>query len=136
MAFTFDAFTISSAAQDLTSENPTTGTIQGTVRDDVGAPVEAVRVIYSSAAADTRGVTRTGKDGTYVTEGVPAGVYVVRVEGKDMLPVDLNATVTLGAATTVDFKLEWINPGPLHLYSTFSGDAPDEKSPADGAANA
>jgi Carboxypeptidase regulatory-like domain len=125
IAFTFDAFTISSTAQDLTSENPTVGTIQGTVRDDVGAPVEGARVMYSSSAADTRGVTRTGKDGTYVTEGVPAGVYVVRVEGKDMLPVDLNATVALGAATTVDFKLEWINPGPLHLYSTFSGEAPD-----------
>ena len=119
------AFPSSLQGQDLTSENPTAGTIQGTVRDDVGAPVDAARVFYSSSAADTRGVTRTGKDGTYVTEALPAGVYVVRVEGKDMLPVEVNVTVAVGAAATADFKLEWINPGPLHLSSSFSGDAPD-----------
>jgi Carboxypeptidase regulatory-like domain len=117
------ALTGSSRAQD--TENPTTGTIQGTVKDDAGAPVNGARVLYSSSAADTRGVTRTGKDGTYATEGIPPGVYVVRVEGRDLLPVDVNVTVTLGAAATADFTLEWINPGPEHLQSTFSGDVPD-----------
>ncbi|MBZ5666119.1 MAG: carboxypeptidase-like regulatory domain-containing protein [Acidobacteriia bacterium] len=118
------ALTGTSWAQE-TSENPTTGTIQGTVRDDVGTPVEGARVLYSSSATDTRGVTRTGKDGTYLSEGVPPGVYVVRVEGRDMLPVDSSVTVALGAAATADFKLEWINPGPVHLESAFSGEVPD-----------
>ena len=113
----------SSRAQD--SDNPTTGTIQGTVKDDTGVPVDAARVMYSSSATDTRGVTRTGKDGTYVTEGVPPGPYVVRIEGRDMLPVESKATVAIGAAVTADFTLEWINPGPEHLLSTFSGDVPD-----------
>jgi hypothetical protein len=36
-------------------ENPTTGTIQGTILDDVGAPVEGAKVLYSSQATDTRG---------------------------------------------------------------------------------
>jgi hypothetical protein len=117
------ALTGSSRAQD--SDNPTTGTIQGTVKDDAGVPVDAARVMYSSVATDTRGVTRTGKDGTYVTEGVPAGPYIVRVEGRDLLPVDSKVTVTVGAAATADFTLEWINPGPEHLLSTFSGDVPD-----------
>ena len=113
----------SSRAQD--SDNPTTGTIQGTVKDDAGVPVNAARVIYSSSAADTRGVTRTGKDGTYATEGVPPGPYMVRIEGRDLLPVETNVTVAIGAAATADFTLEWINPGPEHLLSTFSGDVPD-----------
>ncbi len=114
-----------------TTENPTTGTIQGTVRDDTGTPVEGARVLYSSQAADTRGVTRSDKDGKYVTEQVPPGAYVVRVEGRDMQPVESNVTVVLGAAATADFKLEWINPGPVRLESTFTGDAPD-KLPING----
>ena len=80
---------------------------------------------YSSSATDTRGVTRTGKDGTvFFRRGAP-GVFVVRVEGRDMLAVDSTVTVALGTAVTADFKLEWIDPGPVHLESTFSGDLSD-----------
>src|SRR5271157_1625897 len=116
------ALTVSLGAQE---ENPNAGTIQGTVRDDVGAPVEGARVLYSSQATDTRGATRSGKDGKYVSETVPPGVYVVRVEGRDMLPVESSVTVAAAASATADFKLEWINPGPARLQSTFGGDAPD-----------
>jgi len=121
------ALTVSLWAQNEaeTPENPTTGTIQGTVLDDVGSPVEGARVLYSSQATLTRGVTRTGKDGKYVTETLPPGAYVVRVEGRDMVPVESSVTVALGAAATADFKLEWINPGPVRLESKFGGDVPD-----------
>jgi len=119
------ALTVSLGAQESTPENPTTGTIQGTVRDDGGTPVEGARVFYSSAATDTRSVTRSGKDGTYVSEPVPPGAYVLRVEGRDMLVVESSVTVVLGGAVTADFKLEWINPGPVRLESRFSGEVPD-----------
>ncbi len=112
-------------AQEEAPENPTTGTIQGTVRDDVGSPVEGARILYSSAATDTKGVTRSGKDGAYVSESVPPGAYVVRVEGRDMLAVETSVTVALGAAATADFKLEWINPGPVRLESKFDGEVSD-----------
>ena len=125
------ALTVSSWAQEELQENPTTGTIKGTVLDDVGSPVEGARVFYSSSATDTRGVTRTAKDGTFVTEPLPPGPYVVRVVGRDMLIVDHSATVVLGAAVTVDFKLEWINPGPVRLESKFDGEISD-KLPIDG----
>ena len=125
------SLTISSWAQEMTSENPTTGTIQGTVRDNDGNVVQGARVLYGSRTTDTSGVTRTGKDGTYVSEAVPAGPYVVRVEGRDMAPVESRVTVVLGTAVTADFKLEWINPGPLRLESKFSGEVPD-KLPIDG----
>jgi len=121
------AFTVSLWAQEqeMTQENPTTGTIQGTVRDDSGTPVEKARVLYSSAATDASGVTRTGKDGAYVTEALPPGAYVVRVEGRDMAPVEISVNVAVGAAATADFKLEWINPGPVRLESKFDGEVSD-----------
>src|SRR5208283_2514295 len=122
------ALTVSLGAQE---ENPNAGTIQGTVRDDVGAPVAGARVLYSSQATDTRGATRSDKDGKYVSEAVPPGVYVVRVEGRNMIPVDTSVTVATGAAVTADFKLEWISPGPVRLESKFSGDTPD-KLPING----
>ena len=119
------ALTSTAWAQEETPENPTVGTIQGTVLDDVGAPVQGARVLYNSQGAETRGVTRTGADGKYVTEGLPAGTYVVRVEGRDMRVAESSVTVVLGAPATADFKLEWINPGPVLLESRFSGDVPD-----------
>lgn len=119
------ALTVSLWAQDETPENATTGTIQGTVRDDDGNPVEGARILFSSQAADTKGVTRSGKDGAYVSEPVPPGTYVLRVEGPDKLPAAGSATVVAGAAAKADFKLEWINPGPVRLESKFNGDAAD-----------
>ena len=131
VALTLVALTGWLRAQETAPENPTTGTIQGTVKDDVGTPVEGARVLFSSAATDTRGVTRTGTDGTYVTEPLPPGAYVVLVEGKDMVPVEHTANVVSGASATADFNLEWINPGPVRLESLFSGDVPDTL-PLDG----
>src|SRR5260370_258763 len=96
---------VSAWAQEATPENPTTGTIQGTLRDDDGSPVEGARVLYNSAATDTRGVIRSGKDGTYASEPVPPGAYVVRVEGRDMLPVESTVAVAAGAAGTAAFQL-------------------------------
>ena len=119
------ALTVPLWAQEETPENPTAGTIQGTVRDDSGNPVEGAKVLYSSAATDTKGLTRTGKDGAYLSEPVPPGAYVVRVEGRDMLPVETSVTVVLGAAATADFKTEWINPGPVRLESKFDGEVAD-----------
>jgi Carboxypeptidase regulatory-like domain len=135
LLFVVAAFTVlpvfSLWAQEEAPENPTAGTIQGTVRDDVGSPVEGARVSFSSAATDTKGVTRSGKDGAYVSEPVPPGAYVVRVEGRDMRPVETSVTVALGAAATADFKLEWINPGPVRLESKFDG-AVGERLPING----
>jgi len=119
------ALTISLQAQEMTQENPAASTIQGTVRDDVGSPVAGARVLYRSQATETRGQVRTGKDGTYVSEVLPPGAYVVRVEARDLLPSEISVNVVLGAVATADFKLEWINPGPLRLESKFSGEASD-----------
>jgi len=122
---------VSLGAQEMTEENPTAATIQGTVRDDSGNPVEGARVLYGSQATETRGVTRTGSDGKYVSEVLPPGPYVVRVEGRNMAPAQSTVNVVLGTAVTADFKLEWINPRPVRLESKFDGDA-SNRLPVDG----
>jgi len=116
------ALAVSSQAQEAIQENPTTGTIQGTLRDDAGNPVGGARVFFSSSTTETRGVTRSGKDGTYVTEALPPGPYVVRAEGRDKVPAENSVTVVVGEAVTADFKLEPINPGPARLENTFNGE--------------
>ena len=112
-------------AQEV-AENPNEGTIQGTVRSEDGAPVPSARVEYYSAATDTRGVTRTADDGTFASEQIAPGTYLVRVDGRDLLHADTNVVVTAGAAATVNFKLYWINPGPARLESSYPGDAADQ----------
>ncbi len=112
-------------AQEDTIENPTSGTIQGKVLDDDGNPVAGARIFYNSPDLDMKGFARTGKDGTYVTEPLPAGAYTLRAEGRDRLPVDRKVTVVAGSAITADFKVEWITPGPVRLESTFNGDVSD-----------
>jgi len=113
-------------AQEPAQENPNAGTIQGIVRSEDGAPVPSARVSYSSSATDTRGVTRTDQNGAYVTEQVPPGAYLVHVDGRDLLPAEINVAVTTGVPTAVNFKLDWIDPGPVRLESHFQGDAPDQ----------
>ncbi len=112
-------------AQETASENTTAGTIQGTVVDEDGIPVDGARISYSSQATDTKGVARAGKDGAYVTETLPPGPYVVRVDGRDLLPAETTINVTAGAASKANFKLDWINPGPARLESTYPGTWPD-----------
>jgi hypothetical protein len=125
LLFVLIALQISLQAQELAQENPTAGTIRGTLRDDDGNPVEGARVFFGSNATETRGVTRSGKDGSYVTETVPPAIYTVRVEGRDMAPAESRVTVVAGASVTADFRLEWINPGPDRLVSTYGGEVPD-----------
>jgi hypothetical protein len=118
----FAALTLSSWAQEMTSENPTSGTIQGTVLNQDGAVVAHARVYYSSVATDIKSMIRSGRDGKYVTEPVPPGNYLVRIVARDLLPIERNVTVIAGTSVTSDFRLEWINPGPARLESKFEAD--------------
>jgi Carboxypeptidase regulatory-like domain len=104
-------------------ETPTTGTIQGTVKDVDGNLVAGARVVFNSKATETSGVTRSGKDGTFVSEPVPPGDYSVRVEGRNFLLAETHVAVQAGAAATADFKLEAISPGPARLESRLPGES-------------
>ncbi len=115
-----------SAAQEAIAENPNAGTIQGVVRSEDGAPVESARITYFSPATDIRGLVRSGKDGAYITEALPPGSYQVQVDGRDFLPAEATISVTATAAATLNFRLDWINPGPARIESRFSGEAADQ----------
>ena len=106
-------------------ETPATGTIQGTVKDADGNAVAGARVLFRSKATETSGVTRSGKDGAFVSEPLPPGSYTVRVEGRNFLVGETSVSVQAGAAATADFKLEPINPGPTRLESRLTGESVD-----------
>ena len=113
------------AETPATVETPTTGTIQGTVKDGDGNPVEGARVLLRSKAEGTSSVTRSGKDGAFVSEPLPPGDYLVRAEGHNMLNAETHLTVKVGVAATAEFKLEAINPGPVRLESKLPADLMD-----------
>jgi Carboxypeptidase regulatory-like domain len=122
------SFVVLSAAALHAQEAPegtATGTIQGTVLDEDGRPIENARVSYRSESTESRGTTNAGKDGVYVSEPLPPTTYLVIAEGRDMVSTQVTVTVTAGAAATANFHLEWINPGPVRLQSHFSGEVPD-----------
>ncbi|MBI1739795.1 MAG: carboxypeptidase regulatory-like domain-containing protein [Candidatus Koribacter versatilis] len=106
-------------------ETPTTGTIQGAVKDADGKAVEAARVLFRSKVEGTSSVARSGKDGAFASEPLPPGDYTVRVEGRNMLLAETRVTVQAGGAATADFKLEAINPGPARLESRLAGELVD-----------
>lgn len=117
------------AAQE--SPAPGTGTVQGTVRDSDGNPIEGARVVYHSRDTETGGQTRTAKDGTYTSEALPPGSYTVRGVAQDYMASETMVTVASGATATADFKLDEINPGPVRLESKIPGTAVD-RLPIDG----
>ena len=113
------------AETSTTAEAPTTGTIQGTVKDADGNPVEGARVLFRSKAEGTSSVTRSGKDGAFASEPLSPNDYLVRVEARNMLVAETHLTVKAGAAATAEFKLENINPGPARLESRLAGELVD-----------
>jgi hypothetical protein len=106
-------------------ETPTTGTVQGTVRDADGNPVANARVLVRSQATQTTTVARSGKDGAFSSEPVPPGEYTVRVEGRNLHLGQATVNVQVGAAATADFKLEPINPEPVRVESRLPGETVD-----------
>ena len=62
---------------------PASGTVTGTVFGEDGKPVAGATVIWSTVPDQPRNRARTGKDGTFRLEEVPAGQVEVRAGGRD-----------------------------------------------------
>lgn len=88
------------------SVNYTTGSIAGTVRDDLGAGLPGVTVTATGLDTGQTRTTFTGKDGEYDFNLLPPGNYKVVAElpglGRSNVP---SATVLLGTTTRIDLKL-------------------------------
>ena len=58
------------------------GALRGTVKDDKGQPIEGAKVTIelTTAGANRRFETKTGKNGDYIQIGLPSGTYKVTAE--------------------------------------------------------
>lgn len=107
-------------------ETPTTGTIQGTVKDADGNAIQTARVLFRSKTEGTSSVARTGKDGVFTSEALVPGDYTITVEAANFQIAEARTALKAGLTATADFKLEPINPGPSRLESRASADRVDE----------
>ncbi len=122
---TLALLSLSLPAQETSTNEAPTGTIQGTVKDTDGDPVEGARVLFRSKVEGISTVVRTGTDGAYASEGLAPGDYLVRVQAHDYLIAETHLTVKVGVAASADFKLEIINPGPVRLESRLAAESVD-----------
>ena len=103
-------------------ETPTTGSIQGTVKNEAGDPLPGVRVAIRNKATQTNVVVRTDASGAYVaSDPLPPGAYLVRFEASDFRTVDSSAAVKAGEVARVDATLRAINPGTARVESRAPG---------------
>ena len=78
-----------------------TGTIQGMVRSEAGAPLEGVNVVV----VGTRIGAQTRADGRYQIAQAPAGQVIVRASRIGFAQRELQVTVTAGGSVTANFDL-------------------------------
>jgi hypothetical protein len=122
------------AAGNITCSGAVTGTLEGTVTDDLGNPVEGADV--SAAIGLLNGAqiqATTGPDGSY-SMTLAAGTYNVTASKYGFTPHTVNGVeIADGVTTTQDFELiyvgEW-TPGPTLCFDLTRFDA--EYAPATG----
>ncbi len=83
----------------------TTGTVEGTVVDQSGAPLPGVSVELSSPNLQGVRTAVTSADGRYRFPSVPPGAYKVTAELTGFGKVQKNATVTLDSTAQVNVQL-------------------------------
>jgi hypothetical protein len=83
----------------------TTGTVEGTVNDESGAPLPGVTVTISSPNLQGGRSAVTAADGRYRFPSVPPGQYTVAAELTNFGKVQKTAKVSLDATATVNLQL-------------------------------
>src|SRR5262245_37503567 len=98
----------------------TTGTVEGQVVDQSGAPLPGVSVELSSPSLQGVRTAVTSADGRYRFPSVPPGAYKVTAELSGFGKIQKNATVTLDATATVNLSLSLSTTAEV----TVTGEAP------------
>src|SRR5262245_978781 len=98
----------------------TTGTVEGAITDQSGAPLPGVSVELSSPALQGTRTAVTAADGRYRFPSVPPGAYKVTATLSGFGKVQKNATVTLDATATVNLSLSLSTTAEV----TVTGEAP------------
>jgi hypothetical protein len=98
------AFVVSFSAP-LLAQVPT-GTIAGTVTDQVGAVLPNATVTATNRATGAARVVQTDEDGNFSIPSLPAGSYDVLIAANGFQPIVSPADVVTGSTTTVRIGLE------------------------------
>ena len=83
-----------------------TGTIAGTVIDQVAAVLPKATVTVTNKDTGASRVVQTAADGTFSVPSLPPGFYDVIVEAAGFQPTVTPVDVTTGATTTVKVTLQ------------------------------
>jgi hypothetical protein len=95
----------SRTGEDKGTATSRTGTVQGEVRDNSGAPAAEANVELSQS--DGKKLTqKTDAKGKYKFDNVPAGDYDIQASLQDHASGPTKVKVTAGAPLTVDLKLK------------------------------
>src|SRR5689334_10545570 len=98
----------------------TTGTVEGTIADESGAPLPGVTVTVTSPSLQGSRNAVTGADGHYRFPSVPPGQYTVTAELSNFGKVQKTAKVGLDATATVNMQLSISTTAEV----TVTGEAP------------
>src|SRR6267378_7294100 len=94
------AFTSSLNAQT------TTGTVRGYVKDQNGAPVDAVEVQARNVENGVTRSTTSHADGSYILPGLAPANYDLSVRHIGFAPQHRQVTVQIGATQLADFTIQ------------------------------
>ena len=98
----------------------TTGTVEGAITDQSGAPLPGVSIELSSPSLQGVRTAVTSADGRYRFPSVPPGAYKVTATLSGFGKVQKNATVTLDSTATVNLSLSLSTTAEV----TVTGEAP------------
>ena len=84
----------------------TTGSIEGRIRDPIGAVLPGATVEASSPNLQGARAATSSPDGSYRIPALPPGQYRIRASLPGFRAVEIGATVRLDATATADFTLE------------------------------
>lgn len=100
------------------SQAKSTLSVTGLITDSAGQPIPEVNVFATNTNTQVKYHTKTGKNGRFFFENLPAGVYDLRAVASGFVPaLKKNIHVRVSATTSVDFKLKLKTTNPADIPS-------------------
>jgi hypothetical protein len=120
------------AASPVWAQGQQSGVVGGRVTSVDRLPLPGATVTVSSPALQGLRTTVTDVNGVYTLQGLPPGVYAVKIEMDGMTAVERRADVPLGGAVVVDQALAI---APLSEYVDVRGNTPAAVTTPAGSVN-